>query len=85
MTGIVKPGEILAIIGASGAGKTTLLDCLTFRNLGRLKVRGKRMLNGVEIETSDSLAHISAYVQQNDLFIGTMKVEEVLLFQALLR
>ena len=84
MTGAVQPGEMLAIMGASGAGKTTLLNCLTFRNAGSLKVGGKRILNGNEVDT-DTLARISGYVQQDDLFIGTMKVGEVLRFQALLR
>ena len=71
-------------MGASGAGKTTLLNCLTFRNTGMLKVKGARLLNGAPIKT-DRLARISGYVQQEDLFIGTLKVEEVLRFQALLR
>ena len=34
---------------------------------------------------TDSLARMSGYVQQDDLFIGTLKVDEVLHFQALLR
>ncbi len=71
-------------MGASGAGKTTLLNCLTFRNTGKLKIKGTRLLNGKPVDT-DSLARISGYVQQDDLFIGTLKVEEVLRFQALLR
>lgn len=71
-------------MGASGAGKTTLLNCLTFRNVSRLKVKGTRCINGTAVNT-DMLARISGYVQQDDLFIGTLKVEEVLRFQSLLR
>jgi ABC-type multidrug transport system ATPase subunit len=71
-------------MGASGAGKTTLLNCLTFRNTGKLKITGTRYLNGAEVDT-DKLARISGYVQQDDLFIGTLKVGEILRFQALLR
>ena len=71
-------------MGASGAGKTTLLNCLTFRNTGKLKIKGTIYLNGKSVNT-DKLARISGYVQQDDLFIGTLKVGEVLRFQALLR
>ena len=72
-------------MGASGAGKTTLLNCLTFRNTDKLRISGTRLLNGKPVDT-DTLARISGYVQQDDLFIGnTLKVGEVLHFQALLR
>ena len=80
VTGCVRPGEFLAIMGASGAGKTTLLNCLTFRNTGKLKVVGQRYLNGAPVNT-DTLARISGYVQQDDLFISTLKVREHLEFQ----
>ncbi len=84
MTGAVQRGQFLAIMGSSGAGKTTLLNCLTFRNSDRLKISGQRLLNGKAVDT-DTLARISGYVQQDDLFIATLKVDEVLRFQALLR
>merc|ERR1711970_1701683 len=38
--GIVKPGSLMAIIGASGAGKTTLLNILNFRDRTGLDVSG---------------------------------------------
>lgn len=67
-------------MGASGAGKTTLLNCLTFRNTKKLKIVGERHLNG-SVVNPDSLARISSYNQQHDLFVGTLTVKETLRFQ----
>jgi len=85
VSGYCKPGEVLAIMGASGAGKSTLLNALTFRNLSGLTVKsGARCANGVTV-TPNSLTSVSAYVQQDDLFIGTLTVREHLNFQAAVR
>jgi ABC-type multidrug transport system ATPase subunit len=83
--GIAKPKKIMAIMGASGAGKTTLLNALNFRNSGKLKVYGDIKVNGQTVWSQESLAAISGYVQQDDLFIGTLRVKEHLMFQARLR
>ena len=72
-------------MGASGAGKTTLLNVLTFRNNGNLGVSSAISINGKQIESSSQLAQHSAYVEQDDLFIGSLKVKEHLKFQAMLR
>ncbi|XP_070000443.1 protein white isoform X2 [Penaeus vannamei] len=84
VTGICRPGELLAIMGASGAGKTTLLNVLTHRNNDKLRIVGDLFVNGHRVDP-DSLTSRSAYVQQDDLFIGTLTVREQLIFQALLR
>jgi ABC-type multidrug transport system ATPase subunit len=84
VTGVAYPGELLAIMGASGAGKTTLLNTLMFRSPPSLHVSGQRALNGVPV-CSGTLASLSAYVQQHDLFIGTLTVREHLIFQVLRR
>jgi len=70
-------------MGASGAGKTTLLNALTFRSCGVLTsglmaANGRRMSSGV-------LTSRMAYVQQDDLFVGTLTVMEHLMFQAMVR
>ena len=62
----------------------TLLNALTFRNLTGLEVNGNRYANGVTI-SPNSLTSVSAYVQQDDLFIGTPTVKEHLIFQARVR
>ena len=84
-------------MGASGAGKSTLLNTLLFRNLSGLKVKrkfphlfnlfifamqatGVRLANNKEV-TPNNLTAVSAYVQQDDLFIGTLTVKEHLTFQ----
>lgn len=84
VTGHVDSGHLLAIMGASGAGKTTFLNVLTGRNLRNLDVSGKVLLNG-QIATADKMAACSAYVQQDDMFIGVLTVREHLIFQAHLR
>jgi ABC-type multidrug transport system ATPase subunit len=80
---LAKPGEVMAIMGASGAGKTTLLNVLTFKNKGQLKINSEIKINGKSLDDPKQLASISGYVQQNDIFIGTLKVKEHLRFQVL--
>jgi ABC-type multidrug transport system ATPase subunit len=67
--------------GASGAGKTTLLNVLNFRNRGNLKISGDVKINGNVIRKRAEIASISGYVQQEDMFIGYLKVKEQLKFQ----
>ena len=80
----MRPGELLAIMGASGAGKSTMLNALTFRNLSGLDVQGEIKANGVPI-TPTMVTSLSAYIQQDDMFIGILTVREQLEFQARLR
>uniref|UniRef100_A0A914M7Y6 ABC transporter domain-containing protein n=1 Tax=Meloidogyne incognita TaxID=6306 RepID=A0A914M7Y6_MELIC len=70
--------------GSYGAGKTSLLNILTQRNLSSLRVSGQIRINGVDVG-KNVLRKISAYVQQEDLFIGSMTVIEHLRFMAIMR
>ena len=84
VSGFVRPGEVVAIMGASGAGKSTLLNALTSRNLQGLDASGSSYVNGVRV-TPNALTAVSAYIQQDDLFIGTLTAREHLEFQARVR
>ncbi|XP_038077378.1 protein white-like [Patiria miniata] len=83
VSGVAEPGTLTAIMGASGSGKSSLLNALTGRNADTLTVTGQIQVNGTEVD--GSLAGISAYVQQNDLFMEWLTVKEHLLFQASVR
>ncbi|XP_006826033.1 protein white-like [Saccoglossus kowalevskii] len=83
VSGYVKPGMMLTILGPSGSGKSTLLDTLTFRSDGNLSVQGNIMANGELVDSS--ITSVMAYVQQDEFFITTLTVREHLQFQALLR
>lgn len=85
VNGIALPGKLLAIMGSSGAGKTTLLNVLTLRTKRNLHVQADIRINGKAIENPTHMASISGYVQQNELFMGTLKVREHLKFHAMLR
>lgn len=71
---------VLTIISNSGAGKSTLMNMLTFKNRGSLLIQGEIRVNGVLMD-KDKMSNLAAYVQQDDLFIGTMTVREHLVFR----
>ncbi|XP_022079982.1 protein white-like [Acanthaster planci] len=83
LSGVAEPGTLTAIMGASGCGKSSLLNALNCRNAGFLTLTGQILVNGVEAD--NSLARISAYVQQHDLFQEWLTVKEHLTFQASVR
>lgn len=84
VTGVARPGELLAILGSSGAGKTTLLNALTFRNQNNTVLTGVRSSNGIPL-TQSTLTAQSSYVQQDDLFYPHLTVREHLVFHAMVR
>ncbi|GAB6026310.1 hypothetical protein CHUAL_012516 [Chamberlinius hualienensis] len=85
VNGVVHSNQLLAVMGSSGAGKTTLLNVLTMRRSSpNLLIDGDVRINGKAI-SREQFAQMSAYVQQQDLFIATLTVREQLIFQALLR
>lgn len=83
ISGIVQPGELVAIMGSSGAGKTTFLNILANQGISSLNVSGKILVNGVNY--GSDIIKFSAYVQQQDMFYGALTVRQHLLFHANLR
>lgn len=73
-------------MGSSGAGKTTLLNALAFRSSKGVQISPStaRLLNGHPIDAKEMQARC-AYVQQDDLFIGSLTAREHLIFQAMVR
>ncbi|CAD5218624.1 unnamed protein product [Bursaphelenchus okinawaensis] len=83
VNGIAEPGQLVALMGGSGAGKTTLMNTLLARNLKGLEVEGEVLVNGVEL--GSKITNVAGYVQQDELFVGTLTVQEHLEAQADLR
>ncbi|KAF9384519.1 hypothetical protein BGX21_001280, partial [Mortierella sp. AD011] len=83
VTGIVKPGQVMAIMGASGAGKTSLLDILARRHKSGT-VHGNIYVNGKTISNRE-YKRVVGYVDQEDTLMSTLTVYETILYSALLR
>lgn len=80
--GMVRPGKLTALMGASGAGKTTLLNTLAQRiNFGT--VSGNMLVDGRPLPKSFQRA--TGFAEQMDVHEATATVREALQFSALLR
>ncbi|CAG9534298.1 unnamed protein product [Cercopithifilaria johnstoni] len=81
VSGYAMAGTTLAIMGSSGTGKTVLLNALTMNVSSDVDVKGKILVNGEQLSSTD-MHLISRYVHQDDLFIGTLTVREQLIYSA---
>ncbi|XP_015181878.1 PREDICTED: protein scarlet isoform X1 [Polistes dominula] len=79
--GVIKPGNLTAILGSSGSGKTSLMTALALRTGPGIVVHGDIRVNGVPVGSS-YMKHHSGFMHQEDIFIGTMTVLEHLWFMA---
>ena len=81
--GLVRPGKLVALMGASGAGKTTLLNALAHRlgNFGT--VTGDFLIDGRPLPIS--FQRNTSFAEQMDIHEPTSTVREALQFSALLR
>ncbi|CAL4067072.1 unnamed protein product, partial [Meganyctiphanes norvegica] len=83
ISGAVRPGSLVALMGSSGAGKSTLMNALAFRTPSEVVVDGDILVNGYH--ANRRMALLSGYVHQDDLFVGSLTVKEHLTFMARLR
>jgi ABC-type multidrug transport system ATPase subunit len=83
ITGLVRPGQVLAIMGASGAGKSTFLDILA-RKRKRGVIGGSTLVNGREVSDAN-FRKVIGFVDQEDTLMSTLTVYETILYSALLR
>ena len=82
INGYVKPGSMIALMGASGAGKTTLLNTLAGRQKTGI-VGGQMLVDGGTLGTEFQRG--TGFVEQMDLHDMTATVKEALAFSAVLR
>lgn len=80
--GLVMPRTMVALMGASGAGKSTLLDVLAGRKTGG-QIDGLICIDGVPKD--EMFPRLVGYVEQSNIFLPTLTVREVLLYNARMR
>jgi ATP-binding cassette subfamily G (WHITE) protein 2 (SNQ2) len=82
ITGYVKPGSMIALMGSSGAGKTTLLNTLSQRQKTGV-VNGKMLVNGSPLPSD--FKRMAGFCEQMDLHDESSTILEAFEFSALLR
>ncbi|KKZ68105.1 hypothetical protein EMCG_06215 [[Emmonsia] crescens] len=82
VTGYVKPGSMIALIGASGSGKTTLLNTLAQRQRIGV-VSGEVLVDGRALPPDFQRG--TGFCEQMDIHDTTATIREALEFSAILR
>ena len=83
ITGVVNPGEVVAIMGPSGSGKTTFVSLLAGRNHARHT--GEILYNDQHKPTDKAFKRQLGFVSQEDIMFEGLTVFETLYYTAVLR
>ncbi|OVA04067.1 ABC transporter-like [Macleaya cordata] len=83
VTGMVSPGEILAVLGPSGSGKSTLLNAIAGRLQKKNCYTGSILANGRKL--TKPILRRTGFVTQDDVLYPHLTVKETLVFCSLLR
>ncbi|TKY89499.1 hypothetical protein EX895_002030 [Sporisorium graminicola] len=84
VSGHVKKGEMVAILGASGAGKTSLLSVLSARLDKSSDIAGQVLFQGKQRDPA-TWKRLTGFVEQDDLMFSALTVQETLQYSADLR
>ncbi|XP_005179101.1 protein brown isoform X1 [Musca domestica] len=79
VSGHMKTGDLVAILGCSGAGKTTLLAAISQRLRGNLT--GEVVVNGMVMDRSEMI-RISSFLPQFEINVQTFTAYEHLYFMS---
>jgi len=82
INGVVRPGEMMCIMGTSGSGKTSMLNCLSGRHI-QGSITGEILLNGKK--RTSLYRRQTAYVEQDDVMFPHLTVRETMYYTARLR
>ncbi|XP_044983003.1 ABC transporter G family member 45-like [Hordeum vulgare subsp. vulgare] len=81
VSGTIRPSRMTLLLGAPGSGKTTFLKALAGKLDSSLKLKGKVMYNGEEVNFSTP-QYMHAYISQYDLHNAEMTVRETIDFSS---
>ncbi|SNX86145.1 related to ATP-binding cassette, sub-family G, member 2 [Melanopsichium pennsylvanicum] len=84
VSGHVKKGDMVAILGASGAGKTSLLSVLSARLDKSSDIAGEVLFQGKQRDPA-TWKRLTGFVEQDDLMFSALTVHETLQYSADLR
>ncbi|KAJ9474849.1 putative ATP-dependent permease (putative) [Pseudozyma hubeiensis] len=84
VSGHVKKGEMVAILGASSAGKTSLLSVLSARLDKSSDIAGEVLFQSKQRDPT-TWKRLTGFVEQDDLMFSALTVQETLQYSADLR